>query len=231
MSADELEAIKAWFWRSCFSERYSGQTLRAARIDIAEMVNLREGNPHSLGKFRLSLAIEFFLLTSFRMNSARTATFVNLLASNTPRSFLSGNIVDLRSVLQAYNKSEFHHIFPKAYLEELGAQSAEVNCLANFCFLSKADNNKIRKSAPSEYVKGMPADEELFEKIAGSAFMERPDFSLEFEEFRLARAERLLTHARILTKLSDSDQTVDGTKTANVLEAGSEAGPSPDSES
>jgi len=149
--AAETSEIKKWFWRACFAERYSGQTVRAARTDIAEMSKLRDGKEHSLSKFAVAIEADFFLSTAFRMNSARTATFVNMLASRNPRTLLSGNEVDLKAVLQAYNKSEFHHIFPKAFLDELNVDVREINSLANFCFLSRADNNKIRRKEPSIY--------------------------------------------------------------------------------
>lgn len=202
--AAQIEVLKQWFWRACFAERYSGQTLRAARADILDMQALRDGREHQLAKFSVSISHDFFLNSAFRMNSARTATFVNLLASRGPRTFLSGNSVNLRSVLQAYNKSEFHHIFPKAYLEELKVEPAAINSLANFCFLSRVDNNKIRRKAPSEYRMMMPLKPEL-DAILTSALVEPGDFDTDFETFRNARARRLAVCARRLAGLSEPE--------------------------
>jgi len=107
-------------------------------------------------------------------------------------------------VLQAYNKSEFHHIFPKAYLEELKVEPAAINSLANFCFLSRVDNNKIRKKAPSEYRKMMPLKPEL-DAILTSALVKPGDFDTDFETFRNARARRLAVCARRLAGLSEPE--------------------------
>jgi hypothetical protein len=199
--ASEMSTLKRWFWRACFAERYSGQTLRAARTDITEMAKLRRGEANDLGNFTVSVTDDWFLGTSFRMNSARTATFVNLLANRTPRSFISGNKVDLKAVLQAYNKSEFHHIYPKAFLEEQGVDSRDINSLANFCFLSRADNNKIRRKKPSVYRELMPDEEESLREIFDAALLGEDDFDDDFDAFRRARAKRLTTYASALCGL------------------------------
>jgi hypothetical protein len=150
-SADTYRTIKRWFWRACFSGRYTGQTLRAAQIDIEEMVKLKTGELSSLGDFSHFIDDLFFVDNKFRISSANTKTFVLLLAQARPRTFLSGAEIDLGPVLQNYNRSEFHHLYPRAYLRRLGIEENDINSLANFCFLSRADNNFIGSLAPSEY--------------------------------------------------------------------------------
>ncbi|MEH0985571.1 GmrSD restriction endonuclease domain-containing protein [Micromonospora sp. CPCC 205556] len=195
---EEVAALRRWFWRSCFSERYSGQSVRAARADVVEMQKLREGAANTLGHFAVEIGDYFFLWTDFRINSAKTATFVTMLAQLNPRSFISGNFVDLDRVLQAYNKAEFHHIFPRAFVEnELpeARHSIFVNSLANFCFLSRADNNKIRASAPSEYRKLMPKDEVTLKEILDSACVSPVLFADDFEAFIVNRTKTLIEKA------------------------------------
>ncbi len=197
---NEIETLKRWFWRCCFSERYGGQSVRAARADIQEIAKLRDGLQHSLGNFSVEIRANFFL-SAFRVNTARTATFVNLLAQFGPRSFISGNKVDLDQVLQTYNKAEFHHIFPKAYLAKQTSDAARfgADCLGNFCFLSRADNNKIRALAPSEYRKLMPKNKDSLNKILDSAAID-PEalFSDDYENFLPLRIAELAAFAEEL---------------------------------
>lgn len=200
----QLSELEKWFWRACFAERYSGQTLRAARADVAEMAKLRDGSTDEIARFPVTVGADFFSETNFRMNSARTATFVNMLAGLGPLSFLSGSPVNLKAVLQAYNKSEFHHIYPKAYLDAQGVDGRSINSLANFCFLSRDDNNKIRRSAPSDYRAWMPNAEATISAILGAALLTDDDFDDDFEKFRRARAERLADHARSLCGIEES---------------------------
>ena len=82
---EHRRALETWFWRSCFSERYSGQTNRVARNDIAEMVKLREGEDTSLGSFAAAVGPEFFTETVFRLSSARSATFVPVVVQDAAR--------------------------------------------------------------------------------------------------------------------------------------------------
>jgi hypothetical protein len=198
MPQEEVDCLKKWFWRACFSERYSGQTIRASRADTLEMAKVRLGQPHSLGDFAVSVKPDFFLDTIFRMNSARTATFVTMLAQKQPRSFISGNRIDLEPVLQAYNKTEFHHMFPKAHLEDLGIKAERINCLANYCFLSRADNNKIRKDPPSVYRSLMPGDKNVLQDVLASTLATDVLFTGTFEEFLNDRVLLLLEFAREL---------------------------------
>lgn len=156
------------------------------------MSDLRQSGNDALASFSVRISPNYFLSNMFRMNSARTATFVNLIAQFSPRSFISGNSVDVDSVLQSYNKAEFHHIFPKAYIEREHPQySPTVNSLANFCFLSRDDNLKIRAKAPSVYKSLMPSNEKIRNEILASALIDDLIFEDDFEKFMVARAERL----------------------------------------
>jgi hypothetical protein len=194
---EHRQKLERWFWRSCFSERYSGQTNRVARNDITEMAHLRDGEETTLGQFGGTVGPEFFTDTVFRLSSARSATFVLLLASLEPRSFISGNKVDLAAVLQAYNRHEFHHMYPRALLKDDGVEAAAINCLANMCILSRADNNAIRRKRPSEYRLLMPEGDDLTAILRGAAASESL-FSDDFAAFLSERAQTLADIAQAL---------------------------------
>src|SRR5205085_225604 len=80
---------------------------------------------------------------SFRIDSVNTKTFVLMLANRSPLSFVSAAPIDLEKVLRDYNRNEFHHLYPRAYLRDLQAApnspKNDMNCLANFCFMSRVD--------------------------------------------------------------------------------------------
>lgn len=115
------------------------------------MLALREGKPSNLGGFTALVSAEFFTASTFRINSVNTKTFVLMLAQRKPLNFVSGQPVPLASVLRDYNRSEFHHLYPRAFLTTVGVPPADQGPLANFCFLSKADNTTLGGVAPSEY--------------------------------------------------------------------------------
>jgi hypothetical protein len=62
---EQRKQINKWFWRTAFSRRYSSGVLRNLKVDIAEMVALRDGKPSKLGDFDATAAadVDFFLTT------------------------------------------------------------------------------------------------------------------------------------------------------------------------
>jgi len=63
-----------------------------------------------------------------------------------------GTGLPLRSnLLGNMSRLEVHHIFPKAQLYKHGLGRAEVNALANFCFLTKDTNLSISDKLPENY--------------------------------------------------------------------------------
>lgn len=198
ISGSDRQRLVQWFWKACLSERYSGQTNRTAKADIEDMRKLRDKKASGLGDFSAVVDERFFLDSAFRLSSARSTTFVLILASLGPRSFISGNAVDLISVLQAYNRHEFHHMYPQAILKAKGVDPAAIGCLANICIISRADNNSIRRRWPSEYRDLMPEDPTLTEILNSCAATPDDLFSDDFERFTTERAKRLAEIANAL---------------------------------
>jgi len=199
---EQYKTIKKWFWRSCFSQRYARGGPKSTAVDLAEVQNLKAGKPHKLGDFDISLDTSFFLKNSFGMSTVATKTFIILLAQGKPLNFIQGTNISLQEVLSQGNRKEFHHIFPKAYLESLENYNGEqINCLANFALLARTDNNKIRNQPPSEYRTEMPADAQIFQEIIETHFCPVNTFTDDYDSFLASRSELLLQKAKELCKI------------------------------
>lgn len=151
---DQRKKLISWFWKTSFSKRYSAGTNKNINKDIEEIVKLKTDiNSSTLNSLPFNIDVDFFLNNSFTMNTVITKAFVLLLAQNSPKSFISGADITLSRVLKDYNRNEFHHIYPKAYINGLNQDEINysINCLANFCMLSRADNKKIDCKKPSLY--------------------------------------------------------------------------------
>jgi Uncharacterized conserved protein len=151
VSVDQRIEILKWFWRCCFSRRYSSDVIRKLEVDIAEMQKLKRGASSSLADLAADVAPEFFLDVTFNTSSVNTKCLILLLAQFDPRSFISGAPVGLGKVLKAYNRNEFHHCYPRKYLKEQGLEPKDYNSLANFVFMSSIDNKRLGGVAPSKY--------------------------------------------------------------------------------
>jgi hypothetical protein len=139
-----------------------------------------------------------------------------MLATTNPRSLISNSKIDLEETLLRCNRNEFHHVFPKAFLQRTNEEELEKvlrgenngydgleflgrNWLVNFCFLSSADNQRIKDKAPSQYIDMIPADvrSDAFER----AFLPPNWFRMNFEDFTSARSKLIEKHAKELCGL------------------------------
>src|ERR1051326_1452595 len=87
------QTLKRWFWRTCFSGRYTSQTRKTTIADIEQMLKLKKGQTRTLDNIDVAVDQEFFWST-FRVGAAATKTFVLLLANHGARSLLSGKAID-----------------------------------------------------------------------------------------------------------------------------------------
>lgn len=191
--------INRWFWRTCFTKRYASGVLRNLNADIDEMRNLKNDKPSALGGFPVALTDRFFVENVFNIATANTITFCLLLAQQAPLSFLSGAPIDLAEKLKKANRAEFHHLMPKAFILASGQKAGpfEDSCLANFAFLSRADNRELGGTAPSEYRAKMPAESS---QILARALCPPSLFEDDYRKFIGGRAAMLRAVAEALCK-------------------------------
>ena len=189
---DQRQRINKWFWRSSLSRRYSSGVLRNLKTDIEDMANLRDGKESKLGEFPVSIPDEFFTENVFGIGNVNTKSFILMLAAHAPRSFISGALVDLAEKLKDANRSEFHHLMPRQFLRDSGQVQFSDSCLANFAFLSRADNRKLGGKAPSKYKSDMQGDIEV---TLASALCPLSLFEDDYEKFIIERSALLITDA------------------------------------
>ncbi|MBE0337278.1 GmrSD restriction endonuclease domain-containing protein [Paenibacillus sp. 23TSA30-6] len=180
-----------WFWKTCFSKRYSSAIDTKYPRDIRDMERLKNDPDASVFVFESNISKDFFISNQFNPQTIATKTFITMLANSNPRSFISGTTVDLDKTLRKSYKTEFHHIFPHKFLEKKGIQKKDIFALANFCFLSKADNLKISDKAPFDY-QSLINDKE---SVLKSALCPLNSFELPFNKFVSERSKLLLKRA------------------------------------
>jgi hypothetical protein len=194
------ELIK-WFWRSCLSRRFSSDVLRKLKRDLTEARKLRITGNRALAEIEATVNSDLFLENQFTVKTVNTGTFVLLLAQLGPRSFVSGAPANLREVLKTYNRTEFHHLYPRSYLSNNGTPGRLINCLANFAFVSAADNKILGGVAPSEYKTRM--DHAHLADVLASAAVPDSLFNDDFITFITQRARMLTEVAADLASLTN----------------------------
>jgi len=191
----QRETLCHWFWRSCFSHRYSGNPQRNIRRDIIEALKLRRGEPSELADVAYKVDSSFFMQHAFTVRTVATKTMILLLASVSPKTFLSGQPVQLEDVLSEPNRREYHHCYPRAFLQGAGTSVTATNCLANFAIISRAENREISAKAPSEYRKLMP---EEVQPILTGGLLPASLFADDYEAFLVERTKLLAERAMFL---------------------------------
>ena len=154
-----------------------------------------------LAEIAVTLEADFFSDNRFTISTVNTKTFVLMLAQSEPLSFVSGSPIGLRDVMMSYNRREFHHCFPRAYLARQGRESADINRLANFVFLSAQDNKTLGGVAPSKYRERMAGEHvpAVLERALCPAVL----FEDDYDRFIEVRAKRLLDGANKLMAQTD----------------------------
>lgn len=196
--ADQLQQVKKWFWHCALTQRYRAGTNRLVMEDLKMIEKIKDGNkPFDFSA--VSISGELFNKT-WRINSTAAKAALCLMAQGRPKSLLTGNEVDLGTVLSSYNAREFHHIYPKGYLANLGVGFHEANIIANICFLSSSDNKTVSDDNPVNYFKKIPiADKEV---ILASSFIpaNASDGDMPFNDFVKARSAVLVENANNLIR-------------------------------
>jgi hypothetical protein len=200
-SDGQRKELLKWFWRSNFSRRYSSSVDNKHRHDLVELGRLRD-NPEYLLKYEAVIEESFFTENQFSSKSVNTKIYVLMLAQYKPKSFLSGANVDLEKVLKLANRNEFHHIFPKKYLEKQGYEKNDINKFVNFCFLSSADNQKIKDKSPQDYKNEIAASE--LQNVMSYALCPENSLELKYEDFVTQRAKILKKKAEELAGIKSS---------------------------
>lgn len=155
-SHEQRRLLKEWFWRTSFSGYFKLFNTGDQKRDLETIRSFADGKSDVLPTKRIDY--EQFPFERFSLNTATSKTFGLLLVSCGPRSLLDGSRVDTWLALSVINRHEYHHIFPKAYLESSGVEAKRIQVQANMCLLSKGNNRDIWDARPSVYFKTVAAN-------------------------------------------------------------------------
>ena len=192
----QMDELVRWFWRSCFTRRFSAGVLKKLNRDIANAKSLRDAGTKGLADIPCQITAEFFSDNIFTISTVNTSTFILLLAQQRPLSFVTGQPTTLSEALSTYNRTEFHHCFPQKYLKGQGRDQKDINRLANFAFVTRSDNNKLGGDAPSIYRSKMKASQ--LDQILSAAICPESLFDDDYNSFVNQRAELLQARAQEL---------------------------------
>ncbi|BCO08153.1 hypothetical protein GF1_05290 [Desulfolithobacter dissulfuricans] len=184
----QKDKLTKWFWRSIFTRRFSAGVNEKQANDIREILKLKDNEDYPFDFINNEVKFDF-KSSNFSIANANSRSLILLLSTLNPFSLLSGARIDLDKILQKVNKNEFHHIFPQKYLKDQGFTTKQINVLANICFLTRGDNNKIKDKSPSEYINDIPVEKK--NDYLGRALLPEDITEIDYQEFLDKRATLL----------------------------------------
>lgn len=197
--AEELKILKKWFWRGAFSNRYSsGTTTAKMNADIEFVTKIRNKDYSELGEYKVTVSELELIKTKFSKANSTTRALLLLMAQFTPRDLAKNINVDLDTALSKYNRKEFHHVFPNAFLKEKGFDKNEIFSLVNFCFLPSDSNKLISRKSPSDYFFSIINQDEFNEILESNLFpLDKSIYSKDdYIKFRERRAELIMNELK-----------------------------------
>lgn len=155
VSIEQRRYLRQLFYWSGFTNRYSSAVESKMSKDLARIDEILTGNaPSYLQEDPVDLTLDQLKYRGFRTGDAFSKTLLCVLAYHQPKSFETNAIVHLdNSWLKQSNSKNYHHFFPRAYLDKQGVDYWKANSIVNIAIVDDSLNKKdIRAKAPSVYM-------------------------------------------------------------------------------
>lgn len=152
-NAVERDRLLFWFLHSAMWGRYSGSTESVIDRDLKLLEDLDGGVQRLIDEMLLwhgALEVQPAHFSGWSLGARFYPVLYLLTRIGGAKDWGSG--IELRaSMLGKMSALEVHHVFPRAFLYKHKYRRAEVNAIANFCFLTKTTNLKISARPPEQY--------------------------------------------------------------------------------
>lgn len=145
--------LKEFFWRMSLSHRYSTSSETRLGQDVRRIDKILKNERPDYSDITIELnEAKDLANTSFSTSDSFCKAILCLLASLEPNDLLDNSKVRLdNSWLKVSNSKNFHHFFPRKYLEKNNIENS--NSIVNITLVSdKLNKRLIRARAPSDYI-------------------------------------------------------------------------------
>ncbi len=203
MAVQERDKLLFWFAQAGMWGRFSGSTESFIDQDLAALEGDDGGLDKLLEQLRLwhgGLRAEPGHFTGWSLGARFYPVLYLLTRMGESRDWGTG--LPLKAnLLGRMSRLEVHHIFPKSQLYKRKFKRAEVNALANFCFLTKDTNLNITNRLPEEY---FPKVEAAHPGSLASQWIPSDPALWKIENFReFLEARKVLLAAELNRRMED----------------------------
>ena len=210
---EDISLLEQFFYWAGITYRYSSATESKIAEDLVRMDAIIGGGHPSYPLNELEVSTEAIIETEFRAGNAFCKTILCLLAYQSPKSFDTNGIVVLdNSNLKIATSRNYHHFFPKKYLEERVPES-KPNLIANITLIDGYSNkHKIGKRPPKSYIAAFAkGNMKIVQTLKSHLVNDREAFGVDTNDYKLFIEKRSAAIASALNaKLSLGGSDVSG---------------------
>ena len=204
VSNRQNKLLRQYIYWAALTNRFGSGVGTKIAADLDKMEAVLKGKEPGYDPLELKIRAEDIAWRPFSVGDAYCKAVVCLLFSKNPRRFNTDGCVILdNSFLKNSASKNYHHFFPKAFLQDEGYDKVEANSMMNVVLVdSELNKNAIRAKAPSAYVKEFEDENEDLKSTLSTHFIGAPDkwgiYTDEYEVFVEKRAKRI---ARALNRI------------------------------
>lgn len=154
-SPRQNQLLEQYFWWASLTGQFSAaaDTKLGQDIDRVDLI-LKEKAPSYEGE-EAQITLDSLRWRWFSASDAFCKAILCLYASFKPRSFKSDGDVQIdNSWLKTVNSKNYHHFFPRSYLEKQGFAYTKANCILNITIVDDYLNKRsIGAKSPGDYMR------------------------------------------------------------------------------
>lgn len=154
-TGDRQKYLQDFFWRVSLGGRYSQSLETRVAQDIGKIDRILKGKLPSYD-WAVDVSAEFIGRNGyFSASRSFVKAILCVLAHKEPKSFVDNSIVRLdNAFLKQANSKNYHHFFPKSWLDRQGVDWERINHVANITLVDDFLNKRlIRSQSPKTYMK------------------------------------------------------------------------------
>lgn len=196
-TGDRQKYLQDFFWRVSLGGRYSQSLETRVAQDIGKIDQILKGK-HPIYDWAIDVTPEFIEKNGyFSTSRSFIKAILCILAHKEPKSFVDNSIVRLdNSYLKQANSKNYHHFFPKSWLEKQGMDWGSINHVANITLVDDFLNKRvIRAQSPKTYMKEFISENADIEKCLSTHLIKLNDsfgvMTDDYEKFFVARSKAI----------------------------------------
>lgn len=148
--------LRQWFWATAVGTRYSGRGYRPNLLADATFAARLAEKPKAHASFKVRVPLHVLRSTEYGRPGPLSNAFFCLLRLKCPRYLEDGAEIPLGEISTRSNRSDKHHVFPRALLSRYGIGPDRFNCILNICYLVARENQSVGQRAPRYYLADVP---------------------------------------------------------------------------